>query len=1138
MNSNSNDYSKLFHLSPFPQWVFELATCKILEVNKTAVKHYGYSRDEFLQLTIKDLGLKEEIPKLLNGHADSSTDDEYINFGVFAHQKKSGEKIRMRISGQKVNFWGKDCVIAICQEVTEQKNKEREKELLSKISLNFRIENNLIASANELCDTISSFGKFDFVELWLPNVEYTQIQLFAHKSNSLNAGIFYEFSKDVQSIHLGKDLLNAAWIKRSSILWGDLDKNNDFSRKDAAGKAGIKTALKIPLLWAEKVVGLLVIGTRHEIGYLKKHLKVFEQLERFIGSEISRKKLENDLHHLYEAIPDILCLGDFQGRLLKINKSGCELLGYTEEELLFHSYDEFVHPDDLEISTNEVLKLGEGQSVFNFENRYLTKNGDIVWLSWTCSSSMEEGLIYATAKNITEEKKLRELNRQVNSLAKIGYWEVDLIREKLFWSDIVHQIHETDPKSFVPDLESAINFYREDFREMVQASIEKCIQTGKVFDFEALLVTAKGNERWVRALGSAEIENGECKRIYGGFQDIHEQKIIEHQKISLLSTLENSLNEIYIFDAETFRFNYVNKGALSNLGYSEHEIKLLTPLDLKPKFSPASFNKLVAPLITNENDKILFYTYHKRKNGSLYPVEVHLQFLKEGINKRFLAVILDITQRKKAEEQLIASYKEKNNIIESITDAFFTVDRNFIVSYWNAAAEESIGVKRDLLIGKNLWEVFPEATSLPSYKNYHQAMASGETIKFEEYNPVYDKWFSVSAYPAKEGLTVYFRDETLRKKAEIRLLQANERFEKATEATNDAIWDWNIVDNELYWGGNFRNQLGYDLGKIAPTLESWANNVHPDEKEWVVQSIEEVLDKPDQTNWIAEYRYQKFDGTYADVVDRGVIIRDDNGKATRMVGAMTDISERKSFEKQLLELNKSLKQHAHELELTNDQLEQFAFITSHDLQEPLRMITSFLDQLKRKYGGQLDEKAHQYIHFATDGAKRMKEIILDLLEYSRAGKQQENRVEIDLEKLISDYKSLRKKIITEKSVTISHPPLPVIEGFRAPLTQVVHCLMDNAIKYSKEGIAPQIELGIEESERDWTFSVRDNGLGIASEFFDKIFIIFQRLHNRDQYDGSGIGLAIVKKQVESWGGKVWLESAPGQGSAFFFTLPK
>ncbi len=214
---------------------------------------------------------------------------------------------------------------------------------------------------------------------------------------------------------------------------------------------------------------------------------------------------------------------------------------------------------------------------------------------------------------------------------------------------------------------------------------------------------------------------------------------------------------------------------------------------------------------------------------------------------------------------------------------------------------------------------------------------------------------------------------TFRKQADIRLHQANERFEKATEATNDAIWDWNIVDNELYWGGNIRNQLGYDLGDTAPTIESWANLIHPDEKAWVVQSIQEVLDNADQTNWIAEYRYQKFDGTYADVVDRGVIIRDDNKKATRMVGAMTDISERKSFEKQLLELNKSLERHAQELELSNQKLKDIAWTQSHVVRAPLARILGIINIIEEKQESL--EDIYSWLKHLRNSTNEMDEVV-------------------------------------------------------------------------------------------------------------------------------------------------------------------
>lgn len=257
-----------------------------------------------------------------------------------------------------------------------------------------------------------------------------------------------------------------------------------------------------------------------------------------------------------------------------------------------------------------------------------------------------------------------------------------------------------------------------------------------------------------------------------------------------------------------------------------------------------------------------------------------------------------------------------------------------------------------------------------------------------------------------------------------------------------------------------------------------------------------------------------------------------------MVGAMQDISYRKEYEHQLQTLNESLRKNIAELEVVNEELEQFAFITSHDLQEPLRMITSFLHQLDRKYSDKLDDKARQYINFATEGAVRRKQIILDLLEFSRAGKLNENKNEVNLEELLDQYKLLRSKLIQEKSVKLIHEKLPVISAFSVPLTQTIHCLLDNAIKYSNDSKKPMIAMDVSEEKKHWTFTIKDNGIGIEAEYFDRIFIIFQRLHNRSEYSGTGMGLAIVKKNVESWGGKIWLESEMEKGSTFYFTVPK
>lgn len=400
----------------------------------------------------------------------------------------------------------------------------------------------------------------------------------------------------------------------------------------------------------------------------------------------------------------------------------------------------------------------------------------------------------------------------------------------------------------------------------------------------------------------------------------------------------------------------------------------------------------------------------------------------------------------------------------------------------------------------------------------------------------------LTVIPIKQGREEFFcafiRDITQRKKAAEAILQANERFEKVTEATNDAIWDWDIVKQTLHRSNGIERFFGKETSKSFAINDFWKDNFHPEDLGKIQDSIQEAIANPSCTRWELEYRVINDQGKTLYVIDRGLIIRNNEEKAIRMVGAMTDISEQKHMTVQLSELNQSLQRYTSELERSNEELEQFAFVASHDLQEPLRMISSFMDQLNRKYGDQLDEIAHQYIHFATDGAKRMKQIILDLLEFSRANRPREGKEGVDMNEVFSEFKLLRSKLILEKKATITSKNLPTLNTYKAAVTQIFHCLLDNALKYSLEGTSPIVEIDVAENEKEWEFSIKDNGIGIDPQFYDKIFVIFQRLHNKDQYAGTGIGLSIAKRHVEFLGGNIWLESAPEDGTVFFFTIPK
>ncbi len=379
-----------------------------------------------------------------------------------------------------------------------------------------------------------------------------------------------------------------------------------------------------------------------------------------------------------------------------------------------------------------------------------------------------------------------------------------------------------------------------------------------------------------------------------------------------------------------------------------------------------------------------------------------------GVCLAIYASIQDIDEQKNTQLKLAEAYAENENILESIGDAFFTIDNNRKVTYWNGMAEVLSGVKRETLLGKDFISAYPFELDNQYFSMYEKMLKTGEKISFESFNARQKIWLEFSAYPSSKGVSVYFRDITERKYAEEKLVQLNAKLKLQTEA-----------------------------------------------------------------------------------------------------------------------LTKS-----------NRELEQFAYVASHDLQEPLRMVSGFLSQLDKKYSDKLDDKARDYIHFAVDGAMRMRNIILDLLEYSRIGSGRKSLQDVNLPELTDELLLLLSSEVAAANAIFRHEGITSIKTYKSPLTQVLQNLIGNSLKYAKKGIATEVRLSVTEDEDSWIFAVRDNGIGISSEYHERIFEMFQRLHSRDQYPGTGMGLALTRKIIENLGGEIWVESVPDQGSTFTFTLPK
>ncbi|AGB38630.1 PAS domain-containing sensor histidine kinase [Natronococcus occultus] len=365
-------------------------------------------------------------------------------------------------------------------------------------------------------------------------------------------------------------------------------------------------------------------------------------------------------------------------------------------------------------------------------------------------------------------------------------------------------------------------------------------------------------------------------------------------------------------------------------------------------------------------------------------------------------------------------------------------------------------------------------------------------------------------------------DVTERVERERYLEDAKERLEAATEAGAVGTWEWQIPEDQIFTGASFAETFGIDpeTATEGVSVDQFVSAIHDDDRERVERKIEDTIESG--AEFEEEYRVWDADGDLRWVVARGHVEYDDDGNPVTFPGALADITERKQFERRL--------------EKSNKRLEQFAYAASHDLQEPLRMVTSYLKLIERRYADELDEDAEEFIEFAIDGAERMRDMIEGLLQYSRIETRGDPFEPIDLDAVLEAVRQDLRMRIEESDAEITAESLPRVEGDPGQLRQVLQNLLSNAIEYSGDE-PPQVDISAVRNGSDVIVSVTDEGIGIEPDDSDRVFEVFQSLHAQDEHSGAGIGLALCNRIVERHGGDIWVESEPGEGATFSFELP-
>jgi len=357
------------------------------------------------------------------------------------------------------------------------------------------------------------------------------------------------------------------------------------------------------------------------------------------------------------------------------------------------------------------------------------------------------------------------------------------------------------------------------------------------------------------------------------------------------------------------------------------------------------------------------------------------------------------------------------------------------------------------------------------------------------------------------------------------LVESETRFRLMADTAPVLIW---MADQDARC--TFFNKPWLEFTGRTPEQEQgygWSDGVHPEDLQSCLNTYHSAFQA--RQGFRLEYRLRHADGAYRWVLNTSIPRFAPDGSFAGYIGSCIDISERKHIEE-------TLNQRTTELQTTLAELQQFARVAAHDFQEPLRMVTSYVQLLGRRYQGKLDPEAEQWITYAVEGSRRLQRLILDLLAYHEVGTRSQEFTPVDCEALLASVLSDLRGTIADRGAVVTHDPLPTVWGDTAQLQIVFRNLVSNGVKFHHQE-PPHVHLSAAQAENAWVFAVRDNGSGIDPRHLDRLFLVFQRLHAREPYPKPGVGLAMCKKIIERHGGRIWCESELGRGTTFFFSIP-
>jgi PAS domain S-box-containing protein len=1116
---------------------------KMVLLNVQAEKQFGYRRDELVGQQVKNIIPEGFAERLIADGTRSAADAlaQQIGTGIELYgRRKNGSEFPIEIMLSPLESAEGILVTAAIRDISVRKTAE---EHLAQMEGRYR---GLLEAAPDAMVVVNQSG-----EIVLLNVQaekqfgYRRDELVGQRvKNIIPEGFAERLIAD--GTRSAADAL-AQQIGTGIELYG--------RRKD-----GSEFPIEIMLSPLESAEGILVTAAIRDISVRKAADKHLAQMEgkRRVGDEALRQS-EEQYRMLLDGVQDAIFMVDPRGQIVSWNAGAERTKGYRADQIIGRNFSCFFPSEEIERGRpEEILRMTAAKGQHEEQGMRVRKDGSRFLASVTftalrdaaghlrgfcvfshdLSESKESGAKYRGLLEAAPDAMV-----VVNQAGEIVLLNVQAEKQFGYKRDelVGQQVKNIIPEGFAERLIA-------DGTRSAADALAQQIGTG----IELVGRRKNGSEFPIEIMLSP-LESPEGILVTAAIRDISVRKTAEKHLAQMEGRYRGLLEaapDAMVVVNQDGKMVLLNVQAEKQFGYRRDE---LVGQQVKNIIPEGFAERLIADGTRSAADALAqqigtgIELYGRRKDGSEFPIEIMLSPLESIEGTLVTAAIRDISVRKAAdrhlaqmegkrrvgEEALRQSEEQYRMLLDGIQDyAIFMMDPRGQIVSWNAGAERIKGYRADQIIGRNFSCFFPagdiergrpeEVLRMTAANGQHEEQ--GMRVRKNGSRFLASVTVTALRDPAGHlrGFSEFSHDLSESK-------ESGAKYRGLLEAAPDAMVVVNQAGEIVLLNVQAEKQFGYRRDEL---IGQQVKNIVPE------GFAERLI--ADGTRSAADALAQQI-GTGIELVGRSkngtefpieiMLSPLESAEGILVTAAIRDISVRKASEEHLLKT-------ARELKRSNDELQQFAYVASHDLQEPLRMVASYTQLLAKRYKGRLDSDADEFIAYAVDGSNRMQGLIQDLLAYSRAGTGGKALRQVSSENALEEALSNLRATIEESHAVVTHDSLPAITTNDIQLAQVFQNLVGNAIKY-RSTEAPRVHVSATKNGgNEWIFSVRDNGMGISPQYFERIFILFQRLHGREEFEGTGIGLAICKKILERLGGRIWVESKPEEGSTFRFALPE